>query len=64
MKIDKKAETVFVDSNGLLLHENDGQTASDESSTLKNGQISILAGEDDLDEEELNSMIRAFENMK
>ena len=64
MKIDKKEETVFVDSNGLLVQENDGRTASDESSTLKNGQISILAGEDDLDEEELNSMIRAFENMK
>lgn len=64
MKIDKKAETVFVDSNGLLVHEYDLQTDSNEPSALKNGQISILAGEDDLDEEELDSMIRAFENMK
>lgn len=64
MKIDKKAETVFVDSNGLLVHEYDDQTEGNEPSPHKNGQISILAGEDDIDEEEMNSMIRAFENMK
>jgi len=64
MKIDNKSETVFVDSNGLLLHEYDTTSESNESTIHKNGQLSVLAGEDDIDDEELSAMIRAFENMK